>query len=73
MSTYSRSASASSTKSLTETALPPRTLARVAREVRDLMKKPPEGTKLIVDPETGMPPSLSEIAVSLMPSKFELH
>ncbi len=64
MSTYSRSASANPAKSLTETALPPRTLARVAREVRDLMKHAPEGTKLIVDPDTGLPPSLSEIVVS---------
>ena len=64
MSTYSRSASANPAKSLTETALPPRTLARVAREVRDLMKHAPEGTKLIVDPETGLPATLSEIVVS---------
>lgn len=30
-----------------------------------MMKKPPEGTKLILDPETGMPPSLSEIAAEI--------
>jgi len=65
MSTYSRSASANPAKSLTETALPPRTLARVAREVRDLMKHAPEGTKLIVDPETGLPATLSEIVAEI--------
>lgn len=67
MSTYSTSAAvaASSSKSLSETALPPRTLARVSREIRDLMKNAPEGTKLILDPETGMPPSLSEIMAEI--------
>lgn len=44
--------------------LPPRTLARVARDVRDLVSKPPEGVRLVVDGETGMPNSLSEILVS---------
>jgi len=55
---YSRS-----TSTLTNTCenLPPRTMARVAREVRDLIKKAPEGTRLIVDPETGLPHSLGEI------------
>jgi hypothetical protein len=75
MATYSRSASSNPAKSLTETALPPRTLARVAREVRDLMKNAPEGTKLIVDPETGMPTSLSELVVSKFRIliQFKLH
>jgi hypothetical protein len=44
--------------------LPPRTLARVARDVRDLVKSPPEGVRLVLDEETGMPNSLSEILVS---------
>lgn len=44
--------------------LPPRTLARVSREVRDMMKNVPEGTKLIVDSETGLPQNLGEIMVS---------
>lgn len=39
--------------------LPPRTLARVAREVRDLHKNPPEGVRLI-DQQ-----SLGEVVVSL--------
>jgi hypothetical protein len=43
--------------------LPPRTLARVARDVRDLVKSPPEGVRLVVDEETGMPGSLAEIVV----------
>lgn len=43
--------------------LPPRTLARVARDVRDLVNSPPEGVRLVVDGETGMPGSLSEIVV----------
>jgi len=46
--------------------LPPRTLARVARDVRDLVKSPPEGVRLVLDGETGMPGSLSEILVSLV-------
>ncbi|EJK60816.1 hypothetical protein THAOC_18773 [Thalassiosira oceanica] len=49
--------------------LPPRTLARVARDVRDLVRSPPEGVRLVLDEETGMPGSLSEILVSRgMPS-----
>ena len=44
--------------------LPPRTLARVARDVRDLVRSPPEGVRLVLDEETGMPGSLSEILVS---------
>lgn len=46
--------------------LPPRTLARVARDVRDLVKSPPEGVRLVLDGETGIPGSLSEILVSLV-------
>ena len=44
--------------------LPPRTLARVAREVRDLHKSPPEGVRLVVDSETGVPSNLGELVVS---------
>jgi hypothetical protein len=59
---YSRSSSAGSAIEN----LPPRTLTRVAREVRDLHKSPPEGIKLVVDGEgTG---SLAEIVVSCMNS-----
>jgi hypothetical protein len=43
--------------------LPPRTLARVAREVRDLHKNPPEGVRLVVDSDTGVPSNLSELMV----------
>jgi hypothetical protein len=45
--------------------LAPKTLARVGKEVRDLIKNPPEGCKLIVDPETGLPHALNELMVSL--------
>lgn len=45
--------------------LPPRTLARVSREVRDMIKQVPDGTKLIVDSETGLPQNLGEIMVRL--------
>lgn len=45
--------------------LPPRTLARLAREVRDLQKNPPEGIQLAVDSDTGVPEKLSEITVRL--------
>jgi len=45
--------------------LPPRTLARVARDVRDLVKSPPEGVRLVLDGETGMPGSLSEILAEI--------
>mmetsp|Transcript_2578 Transcript_2578/g.3950 ORF Transcript_2578/g.3950 Transcript_2578/m.3950 type:complete len:259 (+) Transcript_2578:140-916(+) len=64
---YSRSGSAfSSTSSITSTGsssenLPPRTLTRVAREIRTLHKNPPEGVRLVVE-ETG---SLSEIIAEL--------
>ena len=37
----------------------------MARDVRDLVKCPPEGVRLVLDSETGMPGSLSEILVSL--------
>jgi hypothetical protein len=37
----------------------------VGREVRDLIKNPPEGIRLVVDNETGMPASLGEVVVSL--------
>lgn len=43
--------------------LPPRTLARVSKEVRELIKNPPEGVRLVVDIETGLPASLGEIVV----------
>jgi hypothetical protein len=43
--------------------LPPRTLARLAREVRDLVKNPPEGVRL-ADTESGMPSNLGELLVS---------
>ena len=36
----------------------------MARDVRDLVKSPPEGVRLVLDSETGMPGSLSEILVS---------
>lgn len=45
--------------------LPPRTLSRVAKEVRSLLKNPPEGVKLVVDPETGMPGSLAELQAEI--------
>ena len=44
--------------------LPPRTLARVAREVRDLIQNPPEGVRLVVDDDTGLPANLGEVVVS---------
>ena len=52
--------------------LPPRTLARVSREVRDLHKNPPEGVRL-VDQQT-----LGEVVVSLLTlyctfSKVDIH
>lgn len=60
---YSRSASQTANSSSSEN-LPPRAMARVVREVRDLMKEAPEGTKLVVDSESGLPASLGEINVS---------
>ncbi len=44
--------------------LPPRALARISREIRDLHKSPPEGIRLVVDSETGVPASLGEVLVS---------
>jgi hypothetical protein len=44
--------------------LPPRTLARLAREVRNLQKNPPEGVRLVVDEESGLPTNLGELLVS---------
>jgi len=65
-STYSRSLSTGSTSSAASSEnLPPRTLARVAREVRDLHRKPPEGVRLVVDAETGMPASLGELVAEI--------
>ena len=56
---YSRSASSGSSSEN----LPPRTLARIAREVRDLHKNTPEGIKLTFDGDSGG--SLGELMVSL--------
>jgi hypothetical protein len=50
--------------------LQPRTLARLAREVRDFIRPSttstslPEGVRLIVDEDTGLPVNLSELWVS---------
>lgn len=55
----------STSKSRNDTVLPQRTRARVQREVLNLLKNAPEGTKLIVDPETGLPPSLNEIVAEI--------
>lgn len=41
----------------------PRTAARLAREVQELLKLPEEGVKLIVDEATGLPPNLQELTV----------
>lgn len=56
---YSRSASISACENL-----PPKTLARVGREIRDLHKGPPEGVRLVVDSDTGVPSNLGEVLVS---------
>lgn len=61
---YSRGSSGGASSSSIEN-LPPRTLSRVAKEVRDLIKNPPEGIRLVVDNETGLPVNLGEIVVSL--------
>jgi len=45
--------------------LHPRTLTRVAREVRNLHKNPPEGIQLVVDSETGVPASLAEVTAEI--------
>jgi hypothetical protein len=55
---YSRSSSNASSENL-----PPRTLARVARELRDLHKSPPEGVTIIVDGDGG---NLGEVVVSCL-------
>ncbi|KAL3800410.1 hypothetical protein ACHAW5_009088, partial [Stephanodiscus triporus] len=60
----SMSSKAGSTTGSSEN-LPPRTLARVARDVRDLVRSPPEGVRLVLDGETGMPGSLSEIMAEI--------
>lgn len=60
-SVFSRSSSTASAGNGSTENLPPRTLARVAREIRDLHKDPPEGVRLVVDAETGCPDNLSEI------------
>ena len=57
---YSSSSNLSSSENL-----PPRTLARLAREVRDLHKNPPEGVRLVIDDETGLPSNLGELMVSI--------
>jgi len=56
---YNRSSSSGSSSEN----LPPRTLSRVAREIRDLHKNPPEGVRLVMEEASGMPSSLGEIVV----------
>jgi ubiquitin-conjugating enzyme E2 S len=58
---YSRSNSSGLSENL-----PPKTLARVAREIRDLHKCPPEGVRLVVDSDTGVPSTLGEVLVSCL-------
>ena len=65
-SLYRQYSRGSSGGSISVENLPPRTLARVAREIRDLQKSPPEGVKLVVDSETGVPSSLGEVLVSVV-------
>ena len=60
---YSRGSSGGVSSASIEN-LPPRTLSRVSKEVRDLIKSPPEGIRLVVDTETGLPTNLGEIVVS---------
>lgn len=63
---YSRSSTSSSSTGCGSTEnLPPRTLARLARQVRDAFKSPPEGVRLVVDNESGLPTNLGELMVSL--------
>ena len=57
-------------KGRNDTVLPLRTRARVQREIISLLKNAPEGTKLIVDPETGLPPSLTDIVVSFIQTQM---
>eukprot|EP00980_Cylindrotheca_fusiformis_P022739 scaffold9672_cov112-Cylindrotheca_fusiformis.AAC.2 len=45
--------------------LPPRTLSRVAREVRDLIQNSPEGIRLVVEEDTGLPAHLGEVVAEL--------
>ena len=51
----------------------PRTAARIAREVQELLKSPETGVRLIVDEATGMPASLQEITVRGLQSVFFHH
>lgn len=51
--------------------LPPKTLARVGREIRDLHKGPPEGIHLVVDSDTGLPNNLGEVLVSEMNGRLQ--
>ena len=50
----------------------PRTAARIAREVQELLKSPETGVRLIVDEATGMPASLQEITVRVCVSPWWL-
>lgn len=54
-----------SSSTTTSENLPPRTIARLVREVRDLItsEQQVEGTRLIVDIETGLPSNLGELMV----------
>lgn len=64
--TLTRSSStASATNNGSSENLPPRMLARVAREIRDLHKNPPDGVRLVVDAETGCPENLGEIVAEI--------
>lgn len=45
--------------------LPPRTLTRLAREIRDLHKQPPEGIRLVVDEDSGLPTNMGELMAEL--------
>jgi ubiquitin-conjugating enzyme E2 S len=57
---YPRSAISSACENL-----PPKTLARVSREIRDLHKGPPEGVRLVVDADTGVPSNLGEVLAEI--------
>jgi len=59
------SSTASATGNASSENLPPRMLARVAREIRNLHKDPPEGVRLVVDSETGCPENLGEIIAEI--------
>jgi hypothetical protein len=67
---YSKGSSGGGSSSSIEN-LPPRILSRVAREVRDLVQRPPEGITLVVDNETGLPASLGELVVSWMRFRWQ--